>query len=310
MGDDGLSAAMLTPADAAGFAGRAAVVVEVAPARGWMETSEVDKNRKIGGEACQFYNANDENRWGRDSIPALKEKVDECLRSSKVGRKGVVAELGCGRGAFCYLAGPYRYVAMDISFEALHRFVGSPIALQADIEKLPLASRSVDFVLSVATLEHVPHPEHVLEEIHRVLKPGGTVFLAPAWFCRPWAAKGLPVRRYSDLGLGDKVRKALIPLRNSLVWRLALVMPRRLFREVQFRSSSGAWQFKYARLKPNLVEYIYTDCDAFSALDPHEVALLFTRLGYDVPTAPTFLRRMALRHVPVVLRKGTTPVRV
>jgi hypothetical protein len=81
-------------------------------------------------------------------------------------------------------------------------------------------------------------------------------------------------------------------------------MPRRLFREAQFRWSSGPWQFKYARLKPNLKEYIYTDCDAFSSLDPHEVVLLFTRLGYEVPTAPSFLRRLALRHVPVVLRKG------
>jgi SAM-dependent methyltransferase len=269
-----------------------------------MRTGEADPSRKIAGEACRFYNANDENRWGRDEIPALKEQVDRCLRSAMGDRTGVVAELGCGRGAFRYLADTYRYVAIDISFGALHRFVGPPNALQADIEKLPLASRSVDFVLSVATLEHVPHPEHVLGEIHRVLKPGGAVFLAPAWFCRPWAAKGLPVRRYRDLGLADKVRKALIPVRNNLVWRLAFVMPRRLLRELQFRCSSGVWHFKYARLKPNLVEYIYTDCDAFSSLDPHEVVLLFTRLGYAVPTAASFLRRMSLRHVPVILRKG------
>jgi SAM-dependent methyltransferase len=270
-----------------------------------MGTSEANPSSKIAEEARRFYNAGDENRWGRESIPRLKEQVDKCLRSSMVDRTGVVAELGCGRGAFRYLAELYSYVALDISFEALNRFMGPPHAIQADIENLPLASQSVDFVLSVATLEHVPHPEHVLGEIHRVLKPGGAVFLAPAWFCRPWAAKGLPVRRYRDLGLADKVRKALVPLRNNLLWRLALVMPRRLFREVQFRCSSGVWQFRYARLKPNLVEYIYTDCDAFSSLDPHEVVLLFTRLGYEALTAPGFLRRMALRHVPVVLRKRT-----
>jgi ubiquinone/menaquinone biosynthesis C-methylase UbiE len=89
-------------------------------------------------------------------------------------------------------------------------------AIQADIENLPVASGSVDFALSVSTLEHVPHPEYVLAEIHRILKPGGVVFLAPAWFCRPWAAKGLAIRRYRELGLADKLRKALIPLRNNL----------------------------------------------------------------------------------------------
>jgi SAM-dependent methyltransferase len=271
-----------------------------------MRTSQADPRRKIAGEARRFYNAGDENRWGRDSLPELKEQVDECLRSSKIERTGVVVELGCGRGAFHYLAERYCYAALDISFEALRRFMGPPNAIQADIENLPLASQSVDFVLSVGTLEHVPNPEQVLGEIHRVLKPGGAVFLAAGWFCRPWAAKGLPARRYRDLGLADKVRKALVPLRNNLLWRSALVMPRRLFREVQFRCRPELWQFRYARLRPNLAEYICSDCDAFSSLDPHEVVLLFKRLGYEVPSAPSFLRRMALRHVPVVLRKRTT----
>jgi hypothetical protein len=127
-------------------------------------TSEANPSRKIAEEARRFYNAGDERRWGRDSIPGLKGQVDGCLRLSMVHRDAVVAELGSGRGAFRYLAELYHYVALDISFEALNRFTGPPHAIQAEIEKLPLTSQSVDFVLSAATLEHVPHPESLIRD--------------------------------------------------------------------------------------------------------------------------------------------------
>ncbi len=273
-----------------------------------MRSAEVDSSPNIAGKARRFYNAGDEKRWGRESLPEFEEQVDEWLRWSNVDHTGVVAELGCGRGAFHYLAARYCYIGLDISFEVLSRYMAPRNAIQADIENLPVASGSVDFALSIATLEHVPHPEYVLAEIHRILKPGGVVFLAPAWFCRPWAAKGLTIRRYRDLGLADKLRKALIPLRNNLLWRSAFVIPRRLFREIQFRWSSGLWRFRYTRLSPNLTEYIYTDCDALSSLDPHEAVLLFLRWGYEVPSGSSFSRRLFLRHVPVVVKKPSSSV--
>jgi 2-polyprenyl-3-methyl-5-hydroxy-6-metoxy-1,4-benzoquinol methylase len=48
---------------------------------------------------------------------------------------------------------------------------------QADAEHLPFASASFDAVTSMGVLHHVPHPERAIEEIHRVLKPGGRLTL-------------------------------------------------------------------------------------------------------------------------------------
>jgi SAM-dependent methyltransferase len=40
-------------------------------------------------------------------------------------------------------------------------------------EALPIADAAFDLVYSVAALEHVPHPRGTLEEVFRVLRPGG-----------------------------------------------------------------------------------------------------------------------------------------
>lgn len=252
----------------------------------------------------RFYDSTDEKRWGRASMPEMARQLEKWLRLGGINDGSVIVELGCGRGSFRYLSDRFCYFGIDLSFEVLRSYIKPPCAVQADIGKLPLASESADFVFSIAALEHVPHPEKVLTEVDRILKPGGMALLAPAWFCRPWAAKGLPIKRYSELGWPDKVRKFSIPLRNNLLWRLAFVIPRRLWREFQHTLFPNAWQFQYKRLSPNLTEYIYTDCDAFCCLDPHEAVLLFKSWGYQAPSVSGLLGRLLLRHVPVTVQKA------
>ena len=46
----------------------------------------------------------------------------------------------------------------------------------ADIAKLPFKDNSIDVVMNLAVLEHVPDPQTVVLEIYRVLKPGGKIF--------------------------------------------------------------------------------------------------------------------------------------
>ena len=62
---------------------------------------------------------------------------------------------------------------------------------------------------------------------------------------------------------------------------------------------------EYERLTPNLEEYVGTDCDAFTSMDPQAAALYFATRGWDVLSHPTFRDRMLARHSPVVVRKPT-----
>jgi SAM-dependent methyltransferase len=51
-----------------------------------------------------------------------------------------------------------------------------PVDVVCDIEKLPFKDNSIDYVVNVAVLEHVPHPDRAIKEIHRILKPGGKLY--------------------------------------------------------------------------------------------------------------------------------------
>ena len=88
---------------------------------------------------------------------------------------GKVIDIGCGEM-------PYRDVVLgrglqydSIDVERRHpdvRFIG-------DIENMDvLGNESYDTVLCLQVLEHVAHPFKVVREIHRILRPGGTLILS------------------------------------------------------------------------------------------------------------------------------------
>lgn len=246
-----------------------------------------------------FYDSADPARWGRDEMPEQERVTVEWLARSKTD--GTALELGCGRGSLARIAP--RYVGVDLAFTPLLATRGRSV--QCDMEHLPFRDASIAFVFSWAAIEHVPHPEQVLTEIERVLRPGGTALLAPAWHCRPWAAEGLEFRPYASLTLGAKIRKALIPFRNAVLWRALFELPRRVMRELLALLRTPP--FAYHRLTPNLHEYVGTDCDAFTSMDPHAAILYFRGRGWEVPSHPTRIARMLVRHGAVAVRKPAAP---
>jgi len=249
----------------------------------------------------QFYNTEDPNRWGRSEMPEQLELTRHWLfEVGALDAQKIVLELGCGVGA---LSGMHaNYIGLDFSLVALKKFIKGTKLINGDMQRLPLKDESVDFIFSWAALEHVPNPERVLDEVGRVLKVGGTVLLAPAWNVRPWAAKALPVRSYHELSWSDRVSKATIPLRNSILWRSIFALPVRFYREASVYSESPLG-FDYKRLSPNLQEYVYTDCDAFTSMDAHAAIMFFKSRNWNILSHRGFFARVLARHEPVVFQK-------
>jgi SAM-dependent methyltransferase len=59
----------------------------------------------------------------------------------------------------------------------------SRVDLVCDITEIPVPDRSFDAVLCTEVLEHVPRPHEALEELARVLKPGGRLILTAPFAC-------------------------------------------------------------------------------------------------------------------------------
>lgn len=93
-----------------------------------------------------------------------------------------VLDLGCGPGWLVenYARGGAEVVGVDLTHRALELTqrrlqlgdLGAGL-VQANLEDLPFATSSVDFVSCAGVLHHTPTPERGVAEIHRVLKPGG-----------------------------------------------------------------------------------------------------------------------------------------
>jgi len=246
-------------------------------------------------KARNFYDGVRRAAWGRAELSKERRCVADWIDRSAA--HGPTVELGCGAGALANLG--ERYIALDLAFAPLRNIQGR--AVKADMEVLPFRSNSIGCIFSWAAMEHVPHPERVLKEIARVLKPSGIAILAPAWHCRPWAAEGLEFRAYSELRPTQRVRKALIPFRNARWWRAVFEVPRRVTREL--RGRARPIDFEYDRLSPNLDEYVGTDSDAFTSMDPQAMAIWFHSRGWEVLSHRSLKSRMLARHEPVVVRR-------
>ncbi|HZE04633.1 MAG TPA: methyltransferase domain-containing protein [Solirubrobacteraceae bacterium] len=103
----------------------------------------------------------------------------------------VVLDLGCGAGTDLLIAaqmtGPRgRAIGVDMTAAMLERTRASAAAMgltnvelhESLIESLPLEDSSVDVVISNGVIDLVPDKEAVLDEIDRVLRPGGRLQIA------------------------------------------------------------------------------------------------------------------------------------
>jgi SAM-dependent methyltransferase len=71
-------------------------------------------------------------------------------------------------------AGGRRITPETVTIDGLS---GTDIDVSCDIHSIPLPDASFDCIFCTGTLEHVENPPQVLAEIHRLLRPGGTIHL-------------------------------------------------------------------------------------------------------------------------------------
>lgn len=173
----------------------------------------------------------------------------------------------------------------------------------AEGPRYPFDDEMFDAIWTIATFEHIPDLQTAMLELVRMLKPGGMLFFSPAWQCRPWAAEGYAVRPYSDFGPNGKLIKALIPLRDSVVWRSAFLFPKRLWRHLGYLLGRRYPEILYRRLDANLETFWMSDSDAFNSIDPHDAILWFESHGMECLSHPMHRAALLVRTGRLILRK-------
>ncbi|OPY65397.1 MAG: Malonyl-(acyl-carrier protein) O-methyltransferase [Syntrophorhabdus sp. PtaU1.Bin050] len=105
-------------------------------------------------------------------------------------KKGVLLDVGCG-GAYLDVAlakiTDMDFILLDISPRAIEaasqniaeHYLGKRArTLLADVHSIPLADNSANFVISTSSIGFWKNPQKGLEEIYRVLAPGGRAFIS------------------------------------------------------------------------------------------------------------------------------------
>jgi SAM-dependent methyltransferase len=123
--------------------------------------------------------------WSSEGFAPTGEAPHELLRATfaRYVRPGcTVIDVGCGDGA---KTGPWvrqrgaHYHGYDISERAvaLARDLGLECDVISDAASLPVDDSVVDVAVCAEVLEHLVDPSAAIDEIHRVLRPGGTLIL-------------------------------------------------------------------------------------------------------------------------------------
>ncbi|MFH8606159.1 class I SAM-dependent methyltransferase [Streptomyces sp. NPDC018029] len=126
-------------------------------------------------------------------------------------RTATVLDIGCGDGTAAATAAPvlagHRVIGVDWSQDALKRaHARLPYVVRGELSDggLPFADGAADAVLFSEVVEHLVDPDSALDELRRILRPGGHLMLSTpnlaAWYNRGLLLAGVqPV--FSEVSL-------------------------------------------------------------------------------------------------------------
>lgn len=145
---------------------------------------------------------------------------------------GILLDIGAGTSPYKpFFKHVKKYLTLDFFYNKQRPdIVGDGL-------KLPIKNNSIDSVLCTLVLEHIQYPQILVDEIHRVLKPGGICILSTHMAI---PLHGLPYDyfRFTKIGLKDVIFKkysqvsvkecggSLLSIFQIITWALNAKLPK------------------------------------------------------------------------------------
>jgi len=139
-----------------------------------MDREAREANRKFYDNAANIYEKAD----GRRNA-AMDRWMESRLKGlSIMAGNGLLLDVGCGTGMVLRNGKNFfnKTYGLDISVEILKKAQADGV-ICADCSKIPLKDNSVDVAVCFAVLHHIYKHEKMFQEIYRVLKRGGVLYI-------------------------------------------------------------------------------------------------------------------------------------
>jgi SAM-dependent methyltransferase len=121
--------------------------------------------------------------------------------------RGTVLDVGCAEGSpRTFLPPDANYVGLDY-YSTATDWYGTRPDVYGDAQSLPFANASVDHALLLDVLEHLPDPHRCLAELHRVIRPGGSLTIQVP-FIYPLHDAPLDFHRWTHYGLRQAAQRS------------------------------------------------------------------------------------------------------
>lgn len=166
--------------------------------------------------------------WVIDPMYLYWSYYNRNLRQVSGHACGILLDIGSGNDVYRSLFAPHtsRYFSLDYpaarSVHLAYTDKAKP-AVWGDAHELPIRTGSVDTVVSLQVLEHLTRPSEALQEMARVLRPGGKLLLTTHGL---YPVHGAPMDyfRYTEFGLQALLEPcgltSLTIKRNGSFWAL------------------------------------------------------------------------------------------
>ena len=134
-----------------------------------------------------------------------RRKLHSFIKSESNHIQGRTLDIGCGEKPYAHLFSCTEYIGIDIETTEKYHEKHKTDLFYNGVD-LPFENNSFDSIVCFEVLEHVFEPEKIVNEMFRVLKPGGSILLTTPFI---WNEHEIPYDygRYSYFGLKDLFTK-------------------------------------------------------------------------------------------------------